>query len=368
MKKRNGEIDVMRFLVCIMIVVYHFCQVYGFDKFSIVTQGNIGVEFFFVVSGYLMAVSASKQSTVYGRELADDTWRFTINKVGNFYKYYIVGIILQVIIVSVGIKHTSILNILRGILQGIPQFTLTTMGLDYKHKSILFLSSSWYLSAMVLSSFVLYPMLRKFGDIAKKIIFPIGAVFIIGYIYATTDKLNNWDYWSGAFYIGFLRGISEMALGASLHALTETLSERFAWLFTSEKFAVKLLLTIFKYTCYLVFFLYGKGCNLGKYFSIHALLIVSLGIALSFMNVGYTIKESKLTRWLGKVSLPIYMFHGIFKTASPTLFPLKVGQESTLLLLAGVTVIICIVLYKLTNLLFVLLGKLGTAIRKKIEA
>lgn len=367
MNKRNGEIDVLRFLVSIVIVVYHFCGRYGLDKFSIITQGNIGVEFFFVVSGYLMAVHVSKLKEAKGKELADDTWKFVVKKVSVFFRYYLAGVILQLILQRIIIEHKSLLDILRGILQSTPVFTLTTMVLDYIHKSILYLSGSWYLSSMIIASFILYPLLRRYGDVAKKIIFPVISVFLIGYLFGSTNRLNDWETFNGFMYLGTLRGISEMALGASLHGLAQALSKRYDWLLNSNKVFPKLFLTLIKVFCYLIFFMYAKGFNLGKYFSIHALLFVSIGILLSFMGAGYSIPDNKVTRYLGKISLPIYIFHGLLKNVSPNILPLNAGEDGKLLLLAGLTVVLCIVLYKLTDWISIGLNKLFVSLRKKIE-
>ena len=51
--KRNGELDALRFVFMTMIVLLHF----GTGTFPF---GNIGVEFFFTLSGLLMARHAEK--------------------------------------------------------------------------------------------------------------------------------------------------------------------------------------------------------------------------------------------------------------------------------------------------------------------
>lgn len=42
--KKNGEIELLRFVFAMIIVIFHFEFNY---KFGIFTQGRIGVEFFF---------------------------------------------------------------------------------------------------------------------------------------------------------------------------------------------------------------------------------------------------------------------------------------------------------------------------------
>ena len=61
MKSKNYEIDFVKFLFAIGIFVYHSMYldaVNGNPK--IFAKGYLGVEFFFMVSGYFMAASISK--------------------------------------------------------------------------------------------------------------------------------------------------------------------------------------------------------------------------------------------------------------------------------------------------------------------
>ena len=63
-KKRNGTIDILRFLFCIGILLFHI-EKYIFEEpslkngihFDFFPHGSIGVEFFFLVTGWLMAKS-----------------------------------------------------------------------------------------------------------------------------------------------------------------------------------------------------------------------------------------------------------------------------------------------------------------------
>ncbi len=55
MKKHNGVIGLWKFIFCLLIVVLH--TGIGIPN-RIFKFGSIGVEFFFLVSGYLLAKSA----------------------------------------------------------------------------------------------------------------------------------------------------------------------------------------------------------------------------------------------------------------------------------------------------------------------
>ena len=55
-KARNGSLDLMKFVFSIVIVLLHSGNLFGRNKFF--PAGHIGVEFFYIVSGYYMAKSA----------------------------------------------------------------------------------------------------------------------------------------------------------------------------------------------------------------------------------------------------------------------------------------------------------------------
>ena len=48
---------------------------------------------------------------------------------------------------------------------------------------------------------------------------------------------------------------------------------------------------------------------------INVLLWCSIGMVFSFYGFGFTLEDSKLTRFLGKISLPIFIYHSICRWA-----------------------------------------------------
>lgn len=76
-KKHNGIISFWKFMFCIMIVIFHVtCNMYSEGK--LMQNGRIGVEFFFLVSGYLMAKKAlnrKKQKISIAQETVQYIWK-----------------------------------------------------------------------------------------------------------------------------------------------------------------------------------------------------------------------------------------------------------------------------------------------------
>ena len=314
--KRNGEIDFFRFVFSVVIVFFHYNCSFHLGIFEF---GAIGVEFFYIVTGYLMAKHVEiriEQNSEKGVSIPDRTWRFMSRKISSFYQYYLSAFILQMLIRYIIIRRDKAPFLLFHLLKSIPTLTLTFMGLNRGNMSY-YVPNTWYLSTMLIAVFILYPMLVKNYDFSVKLLFPMIAMLTIGYIYVNYQTLNIWEVWEGAIYIGVIRAIGEIALGCCICPVSSWLCRRFQSALSANTLRKTIPLTLVKYFCYAVVlvFAFGRfpGVEFKKDFELHALLFCFLGVLLSFSNVGYCIPDCELTRTLGKLSLPIFIFHGVIR-------------------------------------------------------
>ncbi len=348
--KRNGEIDVLRFVFALAILIFHFNALYDFGLFR---YGNICVEFFFVVSGFLMAKQTSKfkAQNLSANEVADNTWSLTLKKIVPIYAYYFTVVVLQIIIRFIIIQKIPLSDLVNGLFKSIPTFTLTFMGLLDNNDVSFYVGNTWYLSALLIASLILYPLLIKFHDFTVKILCPLIAMFFIGYLFVTYGKITVWKGWTGYCFEGIIRAVGEISLGAFLVPMSDAFTKKYSWLVNSEKVPVKLFLTCLKLFIFAIPGLYACGFAFGNKFSLHALLFLSLGVMLSFSNVGYCIKDCAFSRYLGKLSLPIFIFHGFIRWTFADIFPAEeVTLKMFVLMIVG-TVIICVLLMYIVDIL-----------------
>ena len=346
--KRNGEIDLLRFIFAVVIVFFHFNVNYDVGLFQ---YGYIGVEFFFVVTGYLMAGHVYRMNAD-SRDLgciADETWRYILKKTRSFYSYYFFAILLQAVVRYLLLKGTSLTLLADKTLRSIPVFTLSFLGLD-RGASSLYVSNTWYLSAMLLSIFLLYPLLLRHYKFSVEILFPILSLFLLGYLYSTYKTIRGWEKWAGFVYFGMLRAVPEIAMGASLFQLSNTAAIKESPILRSEKLLMKGLVTACKLFCYAVVLAFAQGSAFKENFNLHALLFCALGVMLSFSGAGYCIPDSKLTRYLGKISLPIFTFHGVIRLTLWDHIGHKLPMPQYLALTVG-TIIACVALMYVTDFL-----------------
>lgn len=343
-RKRIGEIDCLRFLFAATILIHHFNAVF---PANLLGNGYIGVEFFFLISGFLMAqhVGRITRSSMTSTQIANSTWTYIIRKIGSFYPYYFLALMLRLILFYVIIDYQGLREIASVLLQSIPTFTLTVFGLNFGCP-FLYDSTFWYLSVMIISMFILYPMILKDRDTACKLLLPIISLFLLGYLYKTYGFVSPFADWTGFCYVGILRGIAQIALGASLSVLSDWLIHNQPRYLYSRSVFVRICLTLVKLGCYGIVFLFAQGLPIEN---IHVLLFLSIGILLSFSGIGYTIPDHRITRYLGKISLPIYIFHGLMRDAASKTLTSVMPSTSLVLVLSGASLILCVILMYLTD-------------------
>ena len=207
--RRNGEIDLLKFLFGMMIVFYHgriFCD----PERVLFGAGFIGGEFFFLVSGYLMAEKAKhvsqKENLPSGKETAD----FILKKVKMLMPHVLFAYVVGVIV------HCALTSNLEGSIRRLvytvwEPFMLWTSGLGNYDLQIN--AQTWYISAMLLSMLVLYPIMIRNFDLFTRVIAPATAIFLFGWMAKEYGTLNHYRIWSGIAYSGILRAIAALSLG-----------------------------------------------------------------------------------------------------------------------------------------------------------
>ena len=345
-KKRNGEIDCLRFLFAVIILIHHFDEVFPVGLFG---NGYIGVEFFFLVAGFLMAqkVKRMQNRPETSAEMADATWQFIMRKVASFYPYYFCALMIRLVLFGVILDYKGIREIISILCQSIPSLTLTVFALNFSCP-FLYDSTFWFLSAMLIAMFFLYPILLKDWDRACKLVFPAMSLLLLGYLNEVYGHVSTFSKWTGICYTGVLRAGAQLALGASLYALSEWMCIHYRHLLRGENRWMKAFFTVVKAGCYGMVLLFILGCPMEN---LHAFLFLIIGVLLSFSEAGYTVPGGKLTQYLGKISLPIYIFHGLMREAAGDLLAGWVPTAGMVLVMSGCSLLLCVLLMYATDLM-----------------
>ena len=339
-KGRNGEIDFLRFVFATVVVLFHFNATYHYGHFY---NGAVGVEFFFLVSGVLMARKAdllyksAAPAPHRGNNIPEQTCEFLKGKLGVFYTYLLVCAVFQLIFRRILLERWNLAVTCREIIKSIPSFLMINMAGMYTNGGAE-IGGSWYLSAMILGMLLLFPLLLLNYEWAAKIIMPIIGIFGLGYVYLSCAHIMAVDGRAGIFYGGMLRGTGELAIGVCAYEIGKKLAQ-----ISFSKLA-EILLTLVKFICYAVVLVFAYSAWEGKY-DLYAFIFCAAGVTLSFSGVGWSMPDYPVTRWLGKVSLPVFLIHSAVKGISVDLFGNEVDSWMWIATLAASYVIAVAVMY-----------------------
>ena len=305
-KKRNGTIDILRFLFCIGILLFHI-EKYIFEEpslkngihFDFFPHGSIGVEFFFLVTGWLMAKSIFlHKNSDSEKKLWSETGAFIKRKYFSILPYSVVAT-LFVFIVKCFVNDWTGKEIIKKIVESIPNFLLVQMtGISYYNPNHI----TWYLSSMMIAICILFPLAYKYYDIFVKVVIPVCGTLMLGIIFVDFgESLTGVMTWTGYAYKGTLRGIIEIGFGM----VSFEVSRYLQGLKIGKK--QKRLLGVAELICYAVVFLFIM-LTIPKSLEIIILAVIWIGVTVTFSGVTkIDAFDNKLSEFLGKMSLPIYL-------------------------------------------------------------
>lgn len=309
---KNGKIEFARFAFSFLIMVYHIFEKMlpgdfrVFGDFLAFQNGWFGVEFFFVVSGFLMASTAFKKQKE-NLTIGKNTAHFLGKKLMAVLPYHLIVFPVSFIFLCFS-KKVDFMNFIGLIVETLPNLLfIQRSGLFIKDV----LGVEWYISEMLFAMLILYPVCCRYYDRFTKTIAPVLSVLIIGYLIKTTGTLGGSAEWSVLVSKTLLRAIAEICAGVFVFEVCRNFNK------LKFKKSDKLFLTIleiFSYAMILVYFVYDfPDSYSGTFF-----IFVCLAVCLSFSEVTYGMKlfNNKFVYYLGSLSLPLYLCQSLMRVVA----------------------------------------------------
>lgn len=336
--KRTGSIDFWKLVCSVVIVLFHARNFTNIPNRPFV-KGAIMVEFFFLVSGYLMAASLLKYEK---RKQAGEvipvgktTFSYILHKVsGMCPEYYVAMIIGFLVNHAVGRNGKWVKDLFSSIWD---VFFLSMGGLKGYHAN----PATWYISAMLLAMLVLVPVCLKNRDLFLYVIAPVIGIFSMGVIYQNNGYLSAPEKWQGFYMKGLLRALGELCLGAFSYILVQKLKEI---RFTDFGKVCLAGIEIGSFGIVLVasyFLPRGKSD-----FLLVVFLFFAVSISFSHQSILAPVFDNKVVYFLGKFSFSIFLGHIYWSHAISKLFPQYsvMGQYLVYMALSLMTAIIIYVI------------------------
>lgn len=312
--KKNGKIELLRFIFCITIILFHCSRTFGFShlnlggaRLPVLKRGYYGVEFFFITSGFLMARSIHKRrkdlklELVKPVELGRTTIRYILKKYIGIFSYHVFPFIALMVlkIIVKDVFDGGAKDVMQYIFNAVPEFFfLQKFGFTNTNVDVI----EWYISAMFIAMLLLYPVISKFYYVFTRAIGPLLSLWILGVLQHNYDTFADQDRWLGFGYACVFRAIAEIALGASAFELCRTLSHRY---FSRRD---RVLFTIAEVAGFALTIFYSLSSYTSKY-ETHVLIFMTLAIVFSFsgQTMGRAAFQNGLVMWLGRISMPMYL-------------------------------------------------------------
>lgn len=304
-KNRNGTIEIMRFVMSIVIVLYHInnrLMLEVEEPFTFFLHGKIGVEFFFIVSGWLMAKSALKYE---GEPRLRATKDFVSKKFLTILPYHLIVYCVCVAIMLYFTRMNGPEIVFRNFVTTLPNlFFLQKSGVISEE----IITPEWYIAAMLWMMLIIFPLILKYKEKFTKYACPIITIILIGYMIHDKNQLGG----MGRFVISktlpkaYVRAFAEMCGGAFCYEISMSMQK------LNFKKGDRIALTIVEFICYVLPI--GYACsNWENDFESYAFYSFAIAITISFSGVSLTTKalSGKVSDFLGKMSLPIYMGQSI---------------------------------------------------------
>ncbi len=298
--KNNGIISLWKFIFSLVIVFFHCETLYNYSPDRLFKGGYIVVEFFFIVSGFYFAKSVLKEKykkSTIGKECIN----FIYKKVKTFIPYIIIAYLFSLIILLLNQR----LNI-RTIVNSITNVLLIQ---EFGFNSIRILGQLWYITSMLFSMFILYPILKKHRENYILLCIPVIMVIGLGSLSHNYGHLDHaFRYWEGYWYTGITRGFIEINIGILIYYIHEKLKP------IEYTTIGKIFLTFIGETLLILSLIITHFISKPQNYDFIILLFycIALLIITSEKTYDYNILSSNKLKYLENLSLLVYINHPIF--------------------------------------------------------
>ncbi len=360
---RNGNIELLRFCFCILIVLHHFSS----DVFNgaYFTAGYLGVEFFFMVTGIFLGKKLKKDKELHRTEsfgiAAKEGLGYVRKRICGIYPYFFVATLIGFVVrIFLGINTIRDFPSLGG-----DFLFLQNLGFD----NLSCIGTLWYLSALFAALLFLYPFARRYYDAFTHFFAVLFPVFYIGIIvknFSDLGIITNNIY--GIFNIGILRAVAMISVGFLINEAAEKIKS------LPDTKKNRILFTVGEVLLYLLCFTYivfASRCK-NDYLCL-LVMIAALILTLSEKSLLFGKLNNKLFMFLGKSSMIIFMCHyfwvnniSSFSKHLPSAVPQ--GKATDIVLGFALTFVTSVIVYFSGKLLRFLFRKVSNCIMTEPKA
>jgi peptidoglycan/LPS O-acetylase OafA/YrhL len=314
--RRNGAVEFWRYAFAVFAALYHFEKTYEMMPWMasarrVASVGFIGVEFFFILAGFLIAESDKKRVLSGAPErmnFADagrEAWDYARSRIKTVYPTLAAVLVIFTLILHSGgwvgrLRDFMNLEWEALLLGG------TSFAWGDPESPALFLIVSWFLTDLIISGFFMTLFIRMRRDVMR-LVAPFAAILLYSLFGHKSFDLYIGHELYGFLSGGMIRAVAGMFLGLTSNILYTKLA---AVKLGAVKRALLSLVEI--YAIYRLFSLcWNQEIGVDNY---RVLVYISAILIFSFTRktAVSVILNNPVSRFLGGVSLTVYLFHWRF--------------------------------------------------------
>jgi len=320
---KSSSIEMMRFIIIMCVVIHHYNS-------NVAPAGYLGVDFFFVLSGFLlMQHYETKQSK--SEDAAVAALKYTKERYFRLIPFYLFAFVVC-ICVSLCLRDSLSISY---IIENNIWELLMIEGFGLSNSTMI--GTGWYCSSLIIAGFVVYFLLTKYQNTYLYFIAPISFFTILALMYQHIGHLNRWTQIDTFTWTGTLRGFAELGLGCICYKI-----------YTLLKNDIKndgkkcITSTIIEILCaaYIFYIIFNVGESCADFICVlfMAVLIISLFLGNSYIS---RILKNKFVNFLGSISVSIYLLHPVLQKINwyNLLTPFNIDAKITFLIYLVIVVV-----------------------------
>jgi peptidoglycan/LPS O-acetylase OafA/YrhL len=304
-KEMALSVEFWRILFTVFVSLYHF-EIF-FPKSRLLSSGSSAVEFFYVLAGFLLAISATSRRNRFPAPCSvKDAHLFAVDFVWKKFKAIAPVVVVALLLncfVYPSFMPMGFMDKLKSFMNSeweVLMLVGTPFGFNNGMAPIVPL---WYLTPLFIVGYVYSYLLNRHYDFSFFIAPVVGVMFYI-YFSIHSSLILDHSVAMGGLTAGMVRGISEMSLGIAIYPLYKKLSSM-----ELKKPAIILLSVIEIYAVYRFFALtFFQSADLNNF---RRLVYIMIIVLTSFLNKSLVARllNRKIWKPLGRVTLGMYVCH-----------------------------------------------------------
>lgn len=299
-RKQGNSIYIWRIVFTVLIMVMHFNNMYSkvYENPRVTSGWHIAVEFFFIVSGFLLMTRADSTKAI-----GETPIQYTISRYKKLYPEYLFALLLTWGVTSFVTQRGLKLSILTLLGNWEELFLLQCIGLN----RFPFLSNvTWYISVMIIAGFIIYYLVTNHRKIYIQFLLPVSIVVIYSYLYRSNGGLDYWiqteNLWLNE---GVFRGFMDMNIGVAIYLIYKQ-AEKIEWSRASQY-----IFFMLEIVCY--GFVIVMAIRHGGEYDFALLSILAFAVLLSFMNhIFQDFYASKGLKYVNELTYAMYLNHNLW--------------------------------------------------------